>query len=296
MEDNINGISFEDFPFKDILSEQDKNLELLNKFNYLEDSTYKNLLKTSQNKIIKFITYKKTNKTSFIISKKIKRKEIKNNNYSNGRWTKEERIKFAYGLYKYGPNWNIIRQFIGTRDNIQINSHAQKFLIKIKTSKNLIEKGLNFEKSTWKKCYKILKKNLSDKTLLSFLMSIESELEDNKRMTNRYIEKKELMNKTSQKQITLEQNNTFLTTSDEKTDILKEKEPEIFDVEKNNINLNENDFLEDINFNQYENLCFNDYQKSIYNKKIEKDYILLDNYLTNINIDPYNIYNYLDFS
>ena len=296
IENQTNEISFSDFLFKDLISGQDKSLELLNRFNYLKDSPKKKIFQFCPTKAIKFIANKKSNKTSFITTKKIKRKDINNKNYLNGRWTQEERIKFAYGLYKYGTDWKAIGQFIGTRDNIQINSHAQKFLIKLKASKNLVEKGLNFSKLNWIKSFKLLKKNLSDKELFSFLMSIESELEDNKRMTYRYREKKELMDKTKQKQIIVEKNNTSLTTSDENIEIiLKENEPDAFKVENSNINLNENEFLEDINYNQYENLFFNKHENCLFYKNIEKDNILLDKYLPNLNQHLLHLNDYLDF-
>ena len=300
IDSQIDEISFGDsnFPFIDLTSERENNLELLNKFNYFEDSPKKKISHFSPIKIIKFITYKKPNKTSFITTKKIKRKEINNKNIVNGRWTQKERIKFAYGLYKYGTNWKAIRQFIGTRDNVQLNSHSQKFLKKLQTSKYLMEKGLNFAKLNWIKSFKLLKKNLSDKELFSFLMSIESEVEDNKRMTFKYKEKKELMDKSNQNQINLEQSNTFLPTSDENTEaILKDNEPDIFEAEKNNIDLieNENDFLEDMNFNKYEKLFLNKHENCLLYKTIEKDNILLEKYLPNLNKYPFDINNHLDF-
>ena len=96
------------------------------------------------------IINKHQNKTSFFIYKKTERDKTKANyNYSNGRWTKEERKKFAYGLYKFGTNWRKIRQCIPTRDNIQLRSHAQKYLIKLKSSPYLIEKGLKFSRITF---------------------------------------------------------------------------------------------------------------------------------------------------
>jgi SHAQKYF class myb-like DNA-binding protein len=46
---------------------------------------------------------------------------------ATGRWTKEEHQKFIEGLRKYGRNWKLVEEFIGTRDSAQIRSHAQKF-------------------------------------------------------------------------------------------------------------------------------------------------------------------------
>jgi len=51
---------------------------------------------------------------------------------SNGRWTQAERIKFAHSILKFGTNWKKFKNIITTRNLIQIKSHAQKFLIKLK--------------------------------------------------------------------------------------------------------------------------------------------------------------------
>lgn len=287
IENQINEISFNsefenlNFPLINLTPiEQEKRLDLLNKFYYSEDLTKKDLLQLTPLKKVRFITYKKPNKTSFIVTKKIKRDEIKNKNtFANGRWTKEERTKFAYGLYKYGTNWKKIRQFIGTRNNIQLRSHAQKFLIKVKSSKALIEKGLNFSKLNWENSFKLLKKTLINKELLTFLISIESEIEDNKRITCRYIERKESMLKA--KSTASAQNNSIVTTSDENTEnIMNENEPEIFKLGNNNINLNENDYLYDMDYNKIENFLL--YQKN------DKENLLFGKYFQNMNKNLFN--------
>lgn len=41
-----------------------------------------------------------------------------------GRWTQEERIKFMEAFKKFGKNWTKIRDFVGTRSDRQIRSHA----------------------------------------------------------------------------------------------------------------------------------------------------------------------------
>lgn len=203
-------------PFFDFFSsEQENNLELFNKNFSLEDLSKKSILKTVPHKKVKFITQSKANKPSFIVSKKKKREETITKD-SNGRWTKKERIKFANALYNYGTDWKKIKEYIGTRNNIQIRSHGQKFLIKLKESKMIAEKGLDISKLNWENSFKVLKNNINDKELFSLLISIECELEDNKRMTLRYKERKESMLK--KKEATIEQNNTFLTTSDENTE------------------------------------------------------------------------------
>ncbi|GMH75433.1 hypothetical protein TL16_g06762 [Triparma laevis f. inornata] len=44
-----------------------------------------------------------------------------------GRWTDTEHAQFILGLEKFGKRWNLLNEFIKTRDTVQIRSHAQKF-------------------------------------------------------------------------------------------------------------------------------------------------------------------------
>lgn len=48
-----------------------------------------------------------------------------------GRWTKEEHQRFTEGLKKFGKNWKLIEEYVGTRSGSQIRSHAQKFFLKL---------------------------------------------------------------------------------------------------------------------------------------------------------------------
>ena len=169
------------------------NLELiLNKNDF--ESSLNNFVKLSP-KNVKFNI--KQNKTSFIVSRKTERKESKKKSasFSNGRWNREERTKFAQGLWKYGTEWKKIQSYISTRDYIQVNSHAQKFLKKLKANEEIIKKGIKLDGLNWTKTFKILKENLTDEELLSILTSIEIELRDNNRMTQKYLERKNLQNK-----------------------------------------------------------------------------------------------------
>jgi SHAQKYF class myb-like DNA-binding protein len=169
------------------------NLELiLNKNDF--ESSLNNFVKLSP-KNVKFNI--KQNKTSFIVSRKTERKESKKKSasFSNGRWNREERTKFAQGLWKYGTEWKKIQSYISTRDYIQVNSHAQKFLKKLKANEEIIKKGIKLDGLNWTKTFKILKENLTDEELLSILTSIEIELGDNNRMTQKYLERKNLQNK-----------------------------------------------------------------------------------------------------
>ena len=245
---------------------QEKEENKINTFEDLKSSEINNLPKK-----VKFISYQKNNKTSFFVLKKTKRKEEKKQNSSNGRWTKEERINFAYGLYKYGVDWKKLQKLISTRTNIQLRSHAQKFLIKLKSSQSAIIKNLNLSNLSWKQTYNALKMNLNDEEFLSLLTSIESELEDNKRMTYRYIERKNLLEKT--KFFSIEQNDTSLSTSEENNSNINEE----------NFNENKNEIYNDKYHSNFikldEDNIFND-NINMY-EKIEKDNILYDKYINN---------------
>jgi SHAQKYF class myb-like DNA-binding protein len=122
---------------------------------------------------------------------------------SKGRWTKQERLKFAYALFKFGTDWNKIKNYISTRNMFQLRSHAQKFLEKLKNDKLLVQKGLDFKNYNWKQSVEYLKENLREEEFMNVLYSIESELGDNNRMTEKYLERKRLRAKS-----TLEELNT----------------------------------------------------------------------------------------
>ena len=281
------------FPFNEILSIDEE--KPLNKSNILDDIPKISLPEPREIKKDKFIIYKKQNKTSFFIYKKTERGETKSKyNYSNGRWTKEERKKFAYGLYKFGTNWRKIKEYIPTRDNIQLRSHAQKYLIKLKTSPYLIEKGLKFSKLNWEQSFNLVKKKLKEEELFSFLFSIESELEDNKRMTKKNREKIELNLK--KKGIPKNKNNFYQSISEENStnnteNLLEENEIELSKNQNNNItiiNLNINSNLFDMNYNnKLENLINND--------KNENENRLLSRYTDNFDKNIFDSQNIFDF-
>ena len=57
-------------------------------------------------------------------STKIKRVHV-------GRWTRDEHARFLEGVARFGRgNWTPVTQLVGTRDNEQVRSHAQKWLKK----------------------------------------------------------------------------------------------------------------------------------------------------------------------
>ena len=147
----------------------------------------KNLFKTKKIKT-KFITFKYP---IYPIHSQ-KEKEVPEMNLSNGRWTRQERIKFAEAINRFGMDWKKIKEYIATRNIKQLRSHAQKFLYKLKNDKFIEKKGLDFKKMNWQQSLKYLKEKLTGQELLDVLYSIETEMEDNKRMTERYLERKRI--------------------------------------------------------------------------------------------------------
>ena len=77
--------------------------------------------------------------------KKIIKNEAKDLN--EGRWTIEEKTKFIEAFLENGKKWKIIQNYIGTRTSTQTRSHAQKFLLKLKSIEN---NEFNFKKETIK--------------------------------------------------------------------------------------------------------------------------------------------------
>ena len=168
----------------------------------------KNLFKTKKIKT-KFITFKYP-----IYPIHSQKEKVPEMNLSNGRWTRQERIKFAEAIYRFGMDWKKIKEYIATRNVKQLRSHAQKFLYKLKNDKFIEKKGLDFKKMNWQQSLKYLKEKLNGQELLDVLYSIETEMEDNKRMTERYLERKRIRLK---KDTNLNTNNESLNSSSNST-------------------------------------------------------------------------------
>ena len=168
----------------------------------------KNLFKTKKIKT-KFITFKYP-----IYPIHSQKEKVPEMNLSNGRWTRQERIKFAEAIYRFGMDWKKIKEYIATRNLKQLRSHAQKFLYKLKNDKFIEKKGLDFKKMNWQQSLKYLKEKLTGQELLDVLYSIETEMEDNKRMTERYLERKRIRLK---KDTNLNTNNESLNSSSNST-------------------------------------------------------------------------------
>jgi len=57
-------------------------------------------------------------------------------NMNEGGWSQNEHIKFLRAYVNFGKDYKLSQKYIGSRNSIQIRSHAQKFFRKLKSLKN----------------------------------------------------------------------------------------------------------------------------------------------------------------
>lgn len=195
---------------------------------------------------------------------KIKKKKItsKNSNFNDGRWTKDEHNQFIQGIVLYGNNWKKVKSLIGTRDLVQVRSHAQKFFNKIKLFKNL-DLGIDFTLNSIN--------NIND--MINQLKYINPNLNIElffKNLSYKLIDKNRLLNK---------KNNNLVK---EKNNLLIDEEQELVsqDIENNHL------FKDIINENNnLKNIISNDINTNIpeteNNSMCEKNYDNTRNILTN---------------
>ena len=112
-----------------------KNLFLSKKIISTEKSEKEDQNKLLNKKIARFKIEKEDENTN--------NKSPNNVDINDGRWAKEEHIKFIEGIVQFGINWKKVKTLISTRTTVQVRSHAQKFFQKLKGVKddNL---GINF--------------------------------------------------------------------------------------------------------------------------------------------------------
>ena len=75
-------------------------------------------------------------KKNFFNVEKIAEIPVEEKDIKEGRWTLKEHISFLKAIDQYGVNWGKISALIPTRTNIQIKTHANKFLNKLKNFKD----------------------------------------------------------------------------------------------------------------------------------------------------------------
>ena len=101
----------------------------------------------------------------------------KKKNIKEGRWTKEENKKFIEAFIVNGKKWKIIQKYVESRTCAQTRSHAQKFLLKLKSISN---EEFNFKNDSIKNLNDILEeikkkkgiKNLDDNDDKKYLIDI----------------------------------------------------------------------------------------------------------------------------
>ena len=96
----------------------------------------------------------KVNQETELIKKIFITKRIQKN---SKRWNKKEKMLFLEGLYKFGCDWKVIKKYIKSRSSIQVRSHAQKFLLKLRKFKD-DSLGIDFTKDSDNNTQEIIQK------------------------------------------------------------------------------------------------------------------------------------------
>ena len=69
--------------------------------------------------------------------------------FKTGRWTHKEHGRYLEAVRNFGTDWPKISDFIGTRNTVQVRSHAQKFKLREMSKTHSLEQFgyhfLNFE-------------------------------------------------------------------------------------------------------------------------------------------------------
>ncbi len=239
--------------------------------------------------------------TSFIISKEItkekkikneylkKKKKFQNNNMNESfkqpkkifltkrtikdgrRWSKKEKFKFLEAFYKFGFDWKKINECISSRTRIQVRSHGQKFLLRLRKFKD-DSLGIDFTTNIYDDREKLLNKfreiiNNNEKG--NMLMVLTNKL-CKRNMLREKLNHKDNSNNLNGNHKIIHKTFDFSETKEEKSKIFGEKnfhnsflDNDIF-AYKSNLNLNNSDFNDNIESNKFLNNC------------IEYDDILID--------------------
>jgi len=201
----------------------------------LENSISSNLNHT-------FLSINDKNKKLFCISKKTEKnkrdlnnkniflmkkydKPIRKNNIK-GRWTKEEQILFVDMILALDNDWKKMEKQFTTRTIVQIRSHAQKFLIKLKSNSYLRKKGLQ-KSFSWKKTICFLKSILTIDEIKHIFYSL---CEDKKKKKDRKIKYDENSNSNlNDSSISNEKSMNLITDENNNIDNDSENDEGIFD-------------------------------------------------------------------
>ena len=64
-------------------------------------------------------------------------KQESNSLEKTGRWTPKEHRAFLEGVKLYGRNWSKVAELVETRTAVQVRSHAQKYELRERATKQL---------------------------------------------------------------------------------------------------------------------------------------------------------------
>jgi SHAQKYF class myb-like DNA-binding protein len=185
--------------------------------NISNDFSYESKEELPSKQPVKFVLTKQEIPSVSLLQKKTIQKSndssVDSDNSNNGRWTKEEQNRFAEAVLKYGNDWKNIQNFVATRNITQVRSHAQKFLMKLKESSFLKDKGLNTNLS-WTKVINFLNNNLTNDELKEVLFSVEQT--GHKKMETKHKNLKKIQKKNVNKKSDLdEENETYSNIMDD---------------------------------------------------------------------------------
>ena len=258
---------------------------------------------------IKFILTKQdTPSVSFLQKKtclKLNDFSTDTDNSNNGRWSKDEQKRFAEAVLNYGNDWKNIQNHVSSRNITQVRSHAQKFLMKLKESNFLKNKGLD-QNQSWTKIMNFLKKTLSYDELKEVLFSVEQAGQKkigSKKVKNlKKIKKKENNQNDNENQLVDENNSKMINGANEeycgmhlyygKNFLNLDEEEENYNIKYKMIKKEEEEkelqkYIECFNSSSGEITLNSSFEENSYNKDDEEE--IGYNYLNKTNI-KYNKY------
>lgn len=209
------------------------------------------------------INYINNEKESFLNENKLKVKEmkikkekifslIKEKSENEGRWNDDEHLRFIEAISIYGNNWKEVQKYVGTRSSNQVRSHAQKFILKLKTFKD-DSLGIDLTDNSLKNLndiIRVIKEIEKDNKNNNILLFMNQKLSEKNMKSN-----ENTFNKTKKKGKIIKNNNDIKENIDMNTNIDINNVVQKIDNKKlifeSNINSINN---ENINNYNYENL------------------------------------------
>lgn len=209
------------------------------------------------------INYINNEKESFLNENKLKVKEMKikkekifsltkEKSENEGRWNDDEHLRFIEAISIYGNNWKEVQKYVGTRSSNQVRSHAQKFILKLKTFKD-DSLGIDLTDNSLKNLndiIKVIKEIEKDNKNNNILLFMNQKLSEKNMKSN-----ENTFNKTKKKGKIIKNNNDIKENIDMNTNIDINNVAQKIDNKKlifeSNINAINN---ENINNYNYENL------------------------------------------